>query len=57
MIFSLKIKLSRNWKFQYNWDVHLVLLEIYGWENFNEILSSDLDLRCGRYWILSDFCY
>jgi len=55
MIFSLKIKLNCNWKFQYNWDVHLVFLERYQWEKFNEFFSSDLDLGCGRYWILSDF--
>jgi hypothetical protein len=37
MIFSLKIKLNRGWKFQRNWNVHLVLLEISWWAGFNGI--------------------
>ncbi len=31
---SLKIKLNHNWKFQKNWDVHVVLLEISQWTIF-----------------------
>ncbi len=34
MIFSLKIKLNRSWKFQRNWNVPLVLLETSWWAGF-----------------------
>jgi hypothetical protein len=34
---SLKIKLNRSWKFQRNWNVHLVLLERSWWAGFNGI--------------------
>jgi hypothetical protein len=37
MIFSLKIKLNRSWKFQRNWNVHVVLLERSWWAGFNGI--------------------
>jgi hypothetical protein len=32
-----KLKLNSGWKFQRNWNVHLVLLEISRWAGFNEI--------------------
>jgi len=37
MIFSLKIKLNRNWKFRRNWNVPLVLVERCWWAGFNGI--------------------
>jgi len=37
MIFSLKIKLYRSWKFRRNWNVLLVLLERSWWAGFNGI--------------------
>jgi hypothetical protein len=38
MIPSLKIQLNPSWKFQRNWNVHLVLLERSRWAGFNGIL-------------------
>ncbi len=37
MIFSLKIKLNRSWKFRRNWNVPLALLERFWWARFNGI--------------------
>ncbi len=37
MISSLKIKLSRSWKFRRNWNVSLVFLERSRWAGFNGI--------------------
>jgi hypothetical protein len=38
MIYSLKIKLNRSWKFRRNWNVHLVFLEISWWEELMEFI-------------------
>jgi hypothetical protein len=37
MIFSLKLKLNRSWKFRRNWNLPLVLLERSWWAGFNGI--------------------
>jgi hypothetical protein len=37
IISSLKIRLNRSWRFQRNWNVPLVVLEISWWSGFNGI--------------------
>jgi hypothetical protein len=47
MIFSLKIKLNHNCKFQKNWGVPLVLLERFQRVGFNEIYFVRFGLKMG----------
>ncbi len=55
MIFSLKSKLNCSWKFQRNWNVPLVLLEISWWTGFNGIYLVRFGFRVWEILILKWF--
>jgi hypothetical protein len=57
MMFSLKSKLNRSWKFQRNWNVPLVLLERSWWAEFNDFFWIRFGFRMWEIlifkWLLS----
>jgi hypothetical protein len=55
LIFSLKIKLNRSWKFWRNWNVPLVLLERSWWARINEIYLVRFGFRMWEILIFKQF--
>ncbi len=54
-IFPLKIKLNHSWKFRWNWNVPLVLLERSWWIRFNGIYLVRIGFRMWEILILKWF--